>query len=136
MLQILHVRTGNVIESGLLCQREAEIAAIAFIKRELAESPKGQRVVDRLGGRIMWDFVRTQVVIMEMLGVWITTESGRILPEDTTDDFDLVFITKNGKKHVGMYDAEEGRFVDQTSDDSFPHDKVKAYMVLPDSDDL
>lgn len=132
MFQITHIATGKVIGEPCHTEKEAQAIATADKRSRLEKDKYGRRALGWLKYKLSWALVEKEYTITEMIGMWIDSDEGRLVPEETTDDNELLFMDKKKVPHLGLYDAEEGVFVTDAGD-IFTPERVIAFFIIPDA---
>ena len=133
MLQILLVPTNEYVATLISSQRDAQAEAIRQVMAWMKTTPHGRRLLAYCGkGPIPWSIARQYVVISEMVGVWIDTHKGRVLPEDIDDDEPLLFKNLRGDTMLGTFNAAESVFINSASESSLASDRVSAFLIIPE----
>jgi hypothetical protein len=133
MFKIIDSTTGKIVGTHIATDREAQQMAIAYVALQLNKTREGRRYIGWCkNGKLTWEASKPYVMIEEMIGDWIVLLQSSDVPEKTTDDFEIVFVTKKLKRYLGCYDAEEGLFLAQDKDMSFTVEKIHAYLIIPE----
>jgi hypothetical protein len=133
MFQVLLVPTNKII--AILCssQRDAQAEAIKAVKEHLRTTPHGRRLLAWCNQNVTWKVAASYVVIQEMVGVWIDTNGGRVLPEDIEDDELILYRNGKGVTLLGTYCASANEFTDNASEHTLSGDRVTAFMIIPEN---
>jgi len=131
MFQVILVSTGRVVATSLNSDRDARTEAIRHVKADLATTPQGRRLLGWCKNNVTWKVAAPYVLIAEMVGVWIDTAGGRVLPEDVEDDERILFKNRKGEVLFGTFDAGEDTFT-TTDGRTFISDNVTAFFIIPE----
>ncbi len=132
MFRIVHLATGKILNDQCHTEKEARTVATSDKRRRLEDSKLGRRSLMWLANKLPWTLVEKDYSITEMIGVWIDSDEGRLMPDCTTEENDIVFVDKKGVRHIGLFDAEEGLYLSDCGTTYTP-EKVVEFMVLPES---
>lgn len=131
MYQIFLLATQKVVAESLCSEREARAEAIRIVGEHLRADPKGQRVLGWCKHHLTWEVARSYCVIQEMIGVWVHTDEGRVIPDDVEDDECLLFKV-GGKVKFGTFDSGQQEFCCAVTERTYPAEKVTCFLVIPE----
>ena len=109
MYKITSIATGKIIIGCVPTEREATMVAIEETQRMLIRTAEGRRLIGWCKGRCTWDIAKQYVIVERMIGDWIFVKEAECVPEETTEDYDIVFILKRGlSRYLGIMMRRKG----------------------------